>query len=97
MKITLNGVIGNPFFQEIQNLTNGTGILELNLGTPTGIGRAYYIGTTATASFTYTGGTLVASTPKSTSIPEPSAIGGLLAIGTGLLLKRRGKLQDINL
>ena len=90
VEIALNGVSGNPFYQEVQQITNGTGILNINLGSPTSSVSSPLTGPDAAASFTYTGGTLVASTSTPTEVPEPSEVGAFLVMGAGWLLRKKG-------
>ncbi len=94
--VALNGIIGNPFFQEVKQLSNGTGILEFNGGTPSNIAGGGGGNPNASASFTYTGGIAApSSTVTPTSVPEPSSpLLNTLVVslwGTGYLLKRKFK------
>lgn len=82
VEIVLNGVSGNPFYEEVQQITDGTGMLNINLGVPTSSVSSPFTSPDATASFTYTGGTLVA-------VPEPSGVGAFLLMGAGYLLRKK--------
>lgn len=89
--ITLNGVTSSPFYQEINQLTNGTDVLALTGTTPNG--TAGITGYT----FTFSGDAVVQAltTPSTTTqVPEPTTILGTgIALIIGSMLKRKSRFQ----
>lgn len=80
LSITFSGIAGEPFYQEILQLTGNTGKLNLEIGTPTGIKSSFKVGTVGdTNTFTFTGNTLSIA-PSPTTVPEPPAVLGLAVV-----------------